>query len=73
LSGAYWETVWDSWLETAFICRYGHQDVHRLLGRPGTLTPLERTLFARALLEHWEAEVEPRAAARELGIPLGDD
>jgi hypothetical protein len=47
--------------------------VHRLLGRPGTLTPLERTLFARALLEHWEAEVEPRAAARELGIPLGDD
>ena len=73
LSGAYWDAVWDGWVETAFICRYGHQDVHRLLGRSGTLTPLERALFARALQDHWEAEVAPRAAARELGVRSGDD
>jgi hypothetical protein len=47
--------------------------VHRLLGRERPLTPLERALFARALQEHWEAEVEPRAAARQLGIPDLDD
>ncbi|HEY1697990.1 MAG TPA: hypothetical protein VGG39_37780 [Polyangiaceae bacterium] len=47
--------------------------MHRLLGRSGTLTPLDRALFARALQEHWEAEVQPRAVARELGIPVGDD
>jgi hypothetical protein len=28
-----------------------------------------RALFAHALQEHWEAEVAPRAVARELGIP----
>ncbi len=56
----------------AFICRYGHQDVHRLLGRSGPLTPLERALFARALQEHWEAEVQPRTVARELGLPSAD-
>jgi hypothetical protein len=43
--------------------------VHRLLGRQRPLTPLERALFARALQEHWEAEIAPRAAARQLGIP----
>ncbi|HEY3821830.1 MAG TPA: hypothetical protein VGL81_31910 [Polyangiaceae bacterium] len=47
--------------------------MHRLLGRSAALTALERALFARALQEHWEAEVQPRAAAREFGIPLGDD
>jgi hypothetical protein len=55
------------------VCRYGHQDVHRLLGRPRPLTPLERALFARALQEHWEAEVAPRAVAREFAIPTPDD
>jgi hypothetical protein len=44
--------------------------VHRLLGRERPLTPLERALFARALQEHWEAEVQP--AARQLGIPSAD-
>ncbi len=57
----------------AFICRYGHQDVHRLLGRTRTLTPLDRALFARALQEHWEAEVQPRAEARALGLPTHDE
>lgn len=65
--------VWDEWLETAFICRYGHQDVGRLLGRERPLSPLERALFARALQQHWEAEVAPRTVKRELGIPDSDD
>jgi hypothetical protein len=56
----------------AFVCRYGHQDVHQLLGRTRPLTPFERALFARALQEHWEAEVRPAAAARELGFPSAD-
>jgi hypothetical protein len=47
--------------------------VRRLLGRERPLTPLERALFARALQEHWEAEVAPRAAARQLGISGPDD
>jgi hypothetical protein len=54
------------------VCRYGHQDVHRLLGRARPLTPLERALFARALQEHWEAEVQPTAAARDLGFQSAD-
>ena len=53
----------------AFICRYGHQDVHQILGIERPLTPLERALFARALQEHWNAEVTPR---KELGLPDED-
>ena len=53
-------------MNVAFICRFGHQDVYRLLGRDPVREPLdalERALFVRALEAHWEAEVEPRAAA----------
>lgn len=58
-------------MDTAFICRFGHQDVYRLLGRdPMTapLTPLERQLFIRALQEHIDVEVNPREAAAALGV-----
>jgi hypothetical protein len=51
----------------AFICRYGHQDVHEILDIDRPLTALERALFARALEEHVEAEFSPRAKA---GIPV---
>ena len=57
-------------MQVAFICRYGHQDVHAILGIKRALTPLERALFVRALQEHWDAEVRPRA---ELGLPPSED
>jgi len=48
----------------AFICRYGHQDVYRVLGRDpekAPLTPLELRLFEIALFDHVQSEFTPRA------------
>jgi hypothetical protein len=56
-------------MNRAFICRFGHQDIYRLLGRDPLrrpLTPLETALFAEALETHWEAEVKPRV---DIGLP----
>lgn len=46
----------------AFICRYGHQDIYRLLGRDPArepLTTLERMLFAMCVQEHVVEERRP--------------
>lgn len=51
------------WRNTAFLCRYGHQDVYRILGRDPVkkpLSPLEIQLFQAALLEHLQSEFTPR-------------
>ena len=45
------------------MCRYGHQDVYRLLARDplrNPLSDLELALFTRALEIHVEAEFEPQ-------------
>jgi hypothetical protein len=47
-------------MQTAFICRYGAQDVHKIRGLDRPLYPLERHLFALALEEHVRAEFSPR-------------
>src|SRR5439155_19750285 len=63
LRAEYWGDVWDRWLDTAYVCRYGHQDVYRVLGRDPfayPLTPLERQIFIRALQVHIDVEVNPR-------------
>lgn len=49
-------------MQIAMICRYGAQDVFRILGRdPATspLSPREMALFERALVEHCQAEFGP--------------
>ncbi len=57
------------WMEVAVLCRYGHQDVHKVLGIQRPLTAMERALFVRALQEHFEAEVNPRDV---MGVPKVD-
>lgn len=55
------------------MCSYGHQDVYRVLGRDPVaqpLTPLERVVFSRLLMECWEAKVAPTAA---VGAPPVDE
>ena len=47
----------------------GEWDVSTPQGAPAGTNRVERILEGCALQEHWEAEVAPRAAARELGIP----
>lgn len=47
-------------MQVAFICRYGCQDVHKILGVDRPLYPLERQLFWMALQEHVQAEWKPR-------------
>lgn len=51
------------WRDVAFLCRFGHQDVYRILGRDpfaSPLTSLERGVFVRCVQEHWEAEIKLR-------------
>lgn len=51
------------WHEVAFVCRYGCQDVYRVIGRdPATrpLTARERALFSGSVLRHVQAEFTPR-------------
>lgn len=62
----------ERWRQLAFLCRYGHQDVFRLLGRDPQrrpLTNLELRLFAEALYEHIESEFSPREM---VGMPSED-
>ena len=47
-------------MEVAFVCRYGHQRVQDVLGIRRALSPLELSLFARALEEHIKIEFGPR-------------
>jgi hypothetical protein len=45
------------------ICRYGHQDFYRVLGRDPVARPMsaiERAIFAACLAEFWEKEVKER-------------
>lgn len=59
--------------EAAILCRYGHQDWYRITGRDPArqpMTPLERGLFVRVLIELWNAEVKPGDA---VGMPRGED
>lgn len=62
------------WRRIAFLCRYAHQDVYRLIGRDperSPLTPIERELFYAATFECVEAEVTPRAdIAAVTGAPI---
>lgn len=57
----------------AVICRYGHQSFFDVTGRDPRVAPMtvvERAVFARCLVELWEAEVKP---GDELGVPRGED
>lgn len=54
--------MWNRWRENALFCRYGNQDLFKLLGRdPLTqpLTAIERALFWDALLELLDREATP--------------
>jgi len=47
--------------EAAFLGRYGHQDMFRVLGRDPRkrpLTALERAIYCECLREFWEKEIE---------------
>ncbi len=51
-------------MELAWICRYGHQDVFRILGRSAETSPLsklESAVFAACLLEHFVAEMKAKS------------
>lgn len=57
----------------AFACRYGHQDVYRMLGRDparDALSDFELACFCWALQEHWNAEVDPKKVVT--GVPSND-
>ena len=59
----------------AIICSYGHQDFYRVLGRDPVkepMTTLERDVFARLLLEVWEAKVAVQMPASVMGGATGD-
>lgn len=48
----------------AFLCRYGGQDIHTLLGKaPGELTHREKLILAHCINEHMRTEFEPRPGA----------
>lgn len=64
MSGAYWAITARRWRQIAFVCRYGHQDVYRLLGRDPIshpLTELELALYQRCLYDAVTEEFNPRA------------
>gem|GEM_PF-6765753 len=57
------------------LCRYGHQDFYRIMGRDPAKSPLsriERSIFARCLAELWNNEVKANPAS-ELGAPPPND
>lgn len=49
---------WRAW---AFLCRYAHQDIYRLIGRDPMqrpLTALEVAVFRRCIADLWNDEVK---------------
>lgn len=57
--------MWAGWLRTAAVCRHGHQDVYRILGRDPflePLDPLESELFWRAVHQVTSDELSPKDA-----------
>lgn len=65
LNQHYWARFVARLRETAILCSYGYQDFYRVLGRDPVKQPMshvERAVFARLILECFEAKTAPGAA-----------
>ncbi len=64
-------------MDRAFACRYGHQDIYRLLGRDPAEQPLTRfeyAVFIKCIEKHWEAEIKARAGITpDVSLRVGDE
>ena len=73
LPAVYWRVLVNRWMERAFVCRYGGQDLYRILGRDPVhdpLSALEFRIFGACVEELVIAERRP---AEELGLPITEE